>query len=59
MRSQSAVLLTPKLTPRSLIGRSMTEPQTVLSPKSTFPLPSSHCAFIGARKHQALLEKGI
>jgi hypothetical protein len=38
---------------------SMTAPQHVLSPSSILPPPSSHCAFIPARKNCAPLKKAI
>jgi hypothetical protein len=41
----------------NLIGRSVTAPTAVLSPSSTLPPPSSHCAYIPARNISARSSK--
>jgi len=41
----------------NLIGRSMTAPTAVLSTSITIPPPSSHCAYIPARKISARSSK--
>jgi hypothetical protein len=42
---------------KKTVGRSMTKPPPVLSPKSILPLPLPHCTFIPARKTSARLSK--
>jgi len=45
------------LTPRNIIGRSMTALPPVLSPSSILPPPSSHCVSIPAKKNPACLSE--
>jgi hypothetical protein len=41
----------------NLIGRSMIALRPLLSPNSILPAPSSHCAFIAARKISVRVSK--
>jgi hypothetical protein len=44
--------------PWSLIGRSMTAPQALLSPSIILPSLSPHCTFLPARKNSPCVKKG-